>query len=74
MTHTHLHEFILSCAHRAGNHWPDLYDEMCRTAAKKKFRGLGYLELRELGLALDLDSLDTTSTLVDAVLKSAAVN
>ena len=74
MTHLHLREFILACAHRAGNHWPDLYDEMCASAAKKKFRGLGYAELRELGLPLDLDSLDTTANLVDTVLKSAAVN
>jgi hypothetical protein len=74
MTHPHLHEFILSCARRAGNDWPDLYDEMCRSAAKKKFRGLGYLELKELGLALDLDSLDATANMVDTVLKSAAVN
>lgn len=74
MTNPQLHEFILSCARRAGIHWPDLYDEMCRSAAKKRFRGLGYHELRELGLALDLDGLDTTANLVDAVLKSAAVN
>jgi hypothetical protein len=47
---------------------------MCRSAAKKRFRGLGYIELRELGLALDLDSLDATAILVDAVLKNAAVN
>jgi hypothetical protein len=74
MTHPHITEFILSCARRAGNHWSDLYDEMCRSAAKKRFRGLGYLELKELGLALDLDSLDTTADVVDTVLKSAAVN
>jgi len=74
MTHPHLQEFILQCAHRAGNHWPDLYDEMCRSAARRKFRDLGYPELRTLGLPLDLDSLDTTATLVDAVLKSSAVN
>ncbi|PPD58065.1 hypothetical protein [Dehalogenimonas etheniformans] len=74
MTHPQLHEFILSCAHRAGSHWPDLYDEMCRSAAKKRFRGMGYPELRALGLALDLDSLDTTADLVDSVLKNTAVN
>jgi hypothetical protein len=74
MTHPHLHEFVLHCAGRAGSHWPDLYDEMCRAAAKRRFRGLGYTELRELGLALDLDSLDATANLVDAVLKSRALN
>ncbi|WP_076004850.1 hypothetical protein [Dehalogenimonas formicexedens] len=74
MSHPHLHEFILSCANRAGNHWPDLYDEMCRSAAKKRFMGLGYPELRALGLALDLDSLDTTAALVNTVLENAAAN
>ena len=68
MTHPHLHEFVLLCAGRAGHDWPDLYDEMCYTAARKKYRGLGYAELRELGLPLDLNGLDTTAALVDSVL------
>ncbi|KTB49021.1 MULTISPECIES: hypothetical protein [Dehalogenimonas] len=74
MTHPHLHEFVLLCARRAGTQWIDLYDEMCRSAARKKFRGLGYAELRELGLSLDLDSLDATAAMVDSVLKTAGQN
>ena len=64
----HLHEFVIGCAHRAGRSWIDLYDEMCRTAARRQYRGLGYVELRELGLCLDLDGLDATAALVDDVL------
>lgn len=68
MTHPHLHEFVRECAYRAGNNWTELYDEMCRTAARRKFRGLGYNELREMGLSLDLNGLDATAALVDDVL------
>lgn len=74
MTHPHLHEFVLHCARHAGTQWTDLYDEMCHSAARRKFRGLGYAELRELGLSLDLDSLDATAALVDTVLKAAHQN
>jgi hypothetical protein len=74
MTHPHLHEFVLHCARRAGNDWTELYDEMCRAAAKRQYRGLGYTELRDLGLALDLGSLDATAALVDDVLGKAKAN
>jgi hypothetical protein len=74
MTHPHLHEFVLHCARRVGNDWTDLYDEMCRAAARRQYRGLGYTELRELGLALDLVSLDATAALVDDVLGKPKAN
>ena len=74
MTHPHLHEFVLACARRAGHDWTDLYDEMCRVAARRQYRGLGYAELRDLGLALDLGSLDATAALVDDVLSKAKAN
>ncbi|ADJ25489.1 hypothetical protein Dehly_0159 [Dehalogenimonas lykanthroporepellens BL-DC-9] len=63
-----LQEFILDCAERAGRNWLDLYDEMCHTAARRRFRGLGYRELMDLGLPLDLAGLDITAALVDEVL------
>ncbi|MGI2336376.1 MAG: hypothetical protein ACRKGH_07035 [Dehalogenimonas sp.] len=69
MTHPHLHEFVLHCAARAGHDWLDLYDEMCRTAARRKYRDLGYSELRAMGLPLDLNGLDTTAALVEQVLR-----
>jgi hypothetical protein len=74
MSHPHLHEFVVHCARRAGRDWTDLYDEMCRAAQKRQFRGLGYAELRSLGLSLDLDSLDATAALVDDVLRCHGAN
>ncbi|MEN8615244.1 hypothetical protein ABFB09_08230 [Dehalogenimonas sp. THU2] len=71
MTHPHLHEFVRECAGRAGHNWTELYDEMCRTAARRQYRGLGYSELREMGLPLDLNGLDATAALVDDVLGRA---
>ena len=74
MTHPHLHEFILQCAHNAGHDWLDLYDEMCRVASRRRYRGMGYVELQEMGLPLGLDGLDTTAALVEQVLADERSN
>jgi len=74
MTHPQLQDFVIRCARLAGNDWADLYDEMCHSAARRRYNGLGYAELRALGLALDLDSLDRTAALVDEVLKPTPTN
>jgi hypothetical protein len=59
-----LREFILFCVKRRGNAWPALYDEMARVAQQRLFQGMGYNDLRELGLSLSIDKLDRTLQLV----------
>jgi len=61
-------EFIIFCIQRNGKEWPALYDEMCWVAGRRLFRGLGYAELRELGLFLSLTNIDDTIRMVDAVI------
>lgn len=60
-------EFIGFCIQRNGKEWPALYDEMCWVAGRRLFRGLGYAELRRLGLSLSLTSIDGTIRMVDTV-------
>lgn len=61
------HDFILFCLHRQGGEWPALYDEMCWVAGRHLFRGLGYAELRGLGLSLSLTKIEDTIRMVDTV-------
>ena len=58
-------DFILFCVHRHGEEWPALYDEMCWVAGRRLFRGLGYEELRKLGLSFSLTSIEDTIRIVD---------
>jgi len=60
-------EFIIFCIQRNGKEWPALYDEMCWVAGRRLFRGLGYAELRGLGLSLSLTGIEDTIRMVDAV-------
>jgi hypothetical protein len=60
-------DFILFCVQRQGKEWPALYDEMCWVAGRRLFRGLGYTDLRKLGLSLSLTSIEDTIRMVDAV-------
>ncbi len=61
--------FVRFCAQRRGDHWPDLYDEMCRVASRKLYHGFGYTELNRMGLSLSLDVLDKTAKMVDMAMK-----
>jgi len=61
-------DFILFCVHRQAKEWPALYDEMCWVAGHRLFRGLGYAELRKVGLSLSLTNIEDTIRLVDAVI------
>ena len=63
-----LRDFILFCADRRGAEWPVLYDEMALVAGQRLFKGLGRIELEQLGLSLALDSLDRTLELVRQVM------
>jgi len=47
-----LKDFILFCVERRGKEWPGIYDEIAAAAGQRLFRGLGYDELRRLGLSL----------------------
>lgn len=62
------HDFILFCIHRQGKEWPALYDEMCWVAGHRLFRGLGYAELKKLGLSLALTNIEDTIRMVDRVI------
>jgi len=59
-----LRDFVLFCAHRRSPEWPAIYDEMTRVAGRKLFQGLGYTELKQLGLSFSLSSIDRTIQLV----------
>jgi len=62
-----LRDFILFCAQRRGTEWPAIYDEMTRVAGQRLFQGLGYPELKQLGLSFSLSGLDKTIHLVRQV-------
>ena len=60
-------DFILFCVQRQGKEWPALYDEMCWVAGHHLFRGLGYADLRRLGLSLGLTDIEDTIRMVDTI-------
>src|SRR2546421_11383037 len=60
-------DFISFCFSRRSVEWPLLYDEMCYVASNKIYRGLGYVELREIGLDLTLGGLIRTSRITNEV-------
>jgi hypothetical protein len=60
-------DFISFCLSRRAVDWPFIYDEMCYVASNKLYRGLGYEELREVGLDLALSGLVKTSRIVNEV-------
>jgi len=61
------HDFVVYCVQRHGKEWPALYDEMCWVAGHHLFRGLGYAELRRLGIFLSLTHIEDTIKMVDIV-------
>ncbi|MBE0431793.1 MAG: hypothetical protein IBX67_08215 [Dehalococcoidia bacterium] len=66
-----LRDFVLFCAKRRSPEWPAIYDEMTRVAGRKLFQGLGYTELRQLGLSFSLSNVDRTIQLVKNVTSQA---
>ncbi len=62
-----LRDFVLFCAQRRSPEWPAIYDEMTRVAGRRLFEGLGYRELRQLGLSFSLSNADKTIQLVKQV-------
>jgi hypothetical protein len=63
-----LRNFILFCAQRRSPEWPAIYDEMTSVAGRKLFEGLGYKDLRQLGLSFSLSNMDKTVQLVKQVI------
>jgi hypothetical protein len=61
-------EFARYIAARAprGTPWTSVYDEMCRVARSRAFRGMGYTELLDAGISLSITSLDRLCQLVDS--------
>ena len=62
-------DFISFCLSRRAVDWPFLYDEMCYVASNRLYRGLGYEELREVGLDLALSGLVNTSRIANEVVR-----
>jgi hypothetical protein len=60
-------DFISFCLARRAVEWPFLYDEMCYVASNKLYRGLGYEELREVGIDLTLGGMVKTSRIANEV-------
>ena len=66
-------DFISFCLSRRAVDWPFLYDEMCYVASNRLYRGLGYEELRELGLDLALSGLVKTSRIANEVARQVRI-
>ena len=58
-------DFVQFCRCRCGQQWPAIYDEMCRVAARRLYKGMGYAELRKIGLSFGLGGLDNTARLFE---------
>ncbi len=58
-------DFVQFCKGRCDQQWPALYDEMCRVAARHLYKGMGYAELRKVGLSFGLGGLDNTARLME---------
>ena len=60
-------DFVQFCTCRCGQQWPAIYDEMCRVAARRLYKDMGYAELRKLGLYFGLGGLDKTARLLESL-------
>ena len=66
-------DFISFCLSRRAVDWPFLYDEMCYVASNRLYRGLGYEELREVGLDRALSGLVKTSRIANEVVRQLRI-
>lgn len=60
-------EFIAFCYDRSRREWPRLYDEMCYVAGQRLYRGLGYDELRDVGVDLTISGMTKLSRIAREV-------
>lgn len=63
-------EFVSFCLKRRGCKWPELYDEMCRVASHRLFRGMGYTELSDHGVSLSLANMSQLAALAQTLATS----
>ena len=63
-------EFVCFCLERRGYKWPELYDEMCRVASHRLFRGMGYTELQDQGVSLSLANMNKLAALAETLASS----
>jgi hypothetical protein len=62
-------DFVRFCHRRRRVGWPELYDEMCVVASHGLYRGLGFGELAEHGIAFGLAEMPRLAGLVAQVAK-----
>ena len=60
-------DFIRFCHRRRRVGWPELYDEMCAVASRGIYRGWGFRELGEHGIAFGLTEMPGLARLVGVV-------
>ncbi len=63
-------EFVSFCVERRGCKWPELYDEMCRVASYRLFKGMGYRELHDQGVSLSLSNMDSLAAIANTLSSS----
>jgi hypothetical protein len=66
-TECELQEFILFCIQRRSSKWPDIYDEMVNVAGQRLFHGIGYDDLKCLGLSFAASNATTLKELVEDI-------
>jgi hypothetical protein len=65
-------DFIRFCHKRKRAGWPELYDEMCHVASRGLYRGWGFSELAEHGIAFGLSEMPRLAAMVTEVVSQAA--
>jgi hypothetical protein len=60
-------DFIRFCHRRRRVGWPELYDEMCAVASRGIYRGWGFRELGDHGIAFGLTEMPGLARLVAVV-------
>ena len=60
-------DFVRFCHRRRRTGWPELYDEMCAVARRGLYRGWGFAELAEHGVAFGLAEMPRLAALVAEV-------
>lgn len=60
-------DFVRFCHRRRRVGWPELYDEMCAVASRGVYRGWGFRELGDHGVAFGLTEMPHLARLVATV-------
>jgi hypothetical protein len=65
-------DFIRFCHKRKRVGWPELYDEMCHVAGRGLYRGWGFSELAEHGIAFGLSEMPRLAVMVTEIVSQSA--